>query len=102
MVLFPTPDPAKRPIRCPAPIVKVASIALTPVENIVLIIGLSKGLGAGPSIDTKFASEVSSGFPSIGSPIGLINLPSKKSPTGSIMGFPVVETRLPCPIPAPS
>ena len=101
-VLLPTPEPANNPIRCPQPNVIQESIALTPVENISWIIGRSNGPGGGPSTFLQVAPVVSIGFPSIGSPIGFINLPSKKSPTGIIIGCPVVWTKLPCPIPAPS
>ncbi|MCQ2743905.1 MAG: NAD(P)H-dependent oxidoreductase subunit E [bacterium] len=101
-VLLPTPEPANKPIRCPQPNVIQASIARTPVENISVIIGLSNGPGGGPSIVLQIAPVVSIGLPSIGSPIGFTNLPSKKSPTGIVIGLPVVVTRLPWPIPVPS
>ena len=89
-VLLPTPEPANKPKRCPPPIVKQLSIALTPVENISVIIGRSKGSGGGPSIGLHSAPVVSSGIPSIGSPNGLIILPNRKSPIGIIIGLPFV------------
>ena len=72
------------------------------MENCSVIIGLSNGPGGGPSTGRHVAPVVSSGLPSIGLPSGSISLPSKKSPTGTIIGFPVDVTRLPCPIPVPS
>ena len=78
------------------------SIALTPVEKTSVIIGLSNGPGGGPSIGRHSAPVVSRGIPSIGSPIGFISLPRRKSPTGIIIGLPVDVTRLPCPMPSPS
>ena len=77
-------------------------MALTPVENISVIIGLSNGPGGGPSIGRQTAPVVSRGLPSIGSPIGFISLPRRKSPTGIMMGLPIDVTKLPCPIPFPS
>ena len=60
-VLLPTPEPANNPIRCPQPNVKHESIALTPVENISVIIGLSNGPGGGPSTLLQIAPSVFSG-----------------------------------------
>ena len=99
---LPTPEPANKPIRCPQPKVKQLSIALTPVENISVIIGLSNGLGGGPSILRHCAFDKSNGWPSIGFPIGSINLPNKNSPTGIVIGWPVEDTKQPWPIPLPS
>ena len=47
---FPTPEPAKIPIRCPFPIVIRPSTAFTPRGKIVSIICLFNGSGAGASI----------------------------------------------------
>jgi len=49
-MLFPTPLPAKIPTRCPCPNVSIPSIARTPVEIILLILGLFRASGGEPTM----------------------------------------------------
>ena len=80
--------------------VKSPSITRTPVDICCVIMGLWKASGIVPFIFMYLAPVISRGFESMGSPSGLINLPNKKSPTGSKIGPPVVSTKEPCPIPS--
>ena len=78
-VLFPTPEPANIPIRCPLPMVSNPSTAFTPKVRVSFIISLFKGSGGAAS--AGYVSIVFIGSPSMGSPSPLSFFPNSSSPT---------------------
>ena len=97
-VLFPTPDPAKIPIRCPLPTVIRPSTAFTPSGNTSLMIFLFIGSGGAASIGySDFNSSVST---SVGLPIPSNVCPSILSSTETDNGCPVFSTIHPTPSPS--
>nr|CAA39531.1 unnamed protein product [Bacillus subtilis subsp. subtilis str. 168] len=92
-VLFPTPLPAKIPIRWPLPTVSKLSIDLTPTPIFSRIGGRFIGLGGDCSVDTgeTFRQKLSSS----GSPKASMTCPISPVPTLTRSDSPVASTMLP-------
>ena len=95
---FPTPDPAKMPIRWPFPRVISPSTAFTPSGSGSVIISLESGSGEGASI--LYVSVPMYSLPSIGLPSPSNVRPSISSPTETESGYPMFSTIQPEPIPS--
>ena len=97
-VLFPTPEPAKIPIRCPFPTVIRPSTAFTPSGRTSSIIFLLIGSGGWASTGYSFPDVSSSA--SVGLPMPSSRWPRSESPTKTDNGCPVFSTIHPTPIPS--
>ena len=97
-VLFPTPEPAKIPIRCPFPTVINPSTAFTPRGSTSLMIFLD--IGSGGCASTGYSYGVSNLSMSVGRPIPSKVCPKSSFPTGTDKGCPVFSTIHPTPIPS--
>ncbi len=97
-VLLPTPLPAKRPTRCPAPKVVRASSARTPVANFSVMRG--RVIGPGGSRITSHRSPSILGPPSMGWPRPSSTRPSRPREQRIESGSPVGRTASSGPIPS--
>ena len=97
-VLFPTPEPAKIPIRCPFPTVISPSTAFTPSGSTSEII--LRLIGSGGSASTGYSHPPSMTPPSVGLPIPSSVCPRTPSPTSTPSGCPVFSTIHPTPMPS--
>ncbi|OIQ69022.1 hypothetical protein GALL_493780 [mine drainage metagenome] len=95
---FPTPDPAKTPIRCPRPTGTKASIARTPTPSWRSTLDLESAIGAAFSTET-IVVPVSGPRLSIGLPRPSRTRPRRARPTCIWRGPPVAATSTPGPMP---
>ena len=96
---LPTPEPAKRPMRCPSPTVSSPSMSATPSESGCVDALALEGVGA-VAVDGPLDQPSSgSGLPSMGSPRPSSTRPSSPSPTRMVSGRPVGMTSLSGPMP---
>ena len=100
-VLFPTPEPAKIPIRCPFPTVISPSTAFTPSGSTSLMIILFIGSGGGASTGYLYPVSISTSL-SVIRPIPSTVCPKSSFPTEIESGCPVFSTIHPTPTPSTS
>ena len=101
-VLFPTPDPANRPILCPLPMVMRLLIARMPTSSGCAMLCRAMGLMLTPRSGT--VEPVNGAKPSSGLPAPSIIRPSRCSPTVTVSPSPSSVTLAPGvrPVDAPS
>ena len=93
---FPTPEPAKIPIRCPFPMVISPSTAFTPMGSISSMI--LRLMGSGGLASTEYSLAPNSSASVLPRPSNVF--PRSSSFTRTLSGIPVFSTLLPGPIPS--
>ncbi len=94
MTVFPVPAPPKRPILEPLTNVQIRSMTLMPVSRISISVCCSSTGGAARWIGQR-SPPSGVGSSSIDSPITLKRRPSVSTPTGTMIGLPVLRTGSP-------